>query len=162
MSSHKQRPEAPAAPLSGRVLALDPGKVRVGVAMSDELGILASPLAVLDGRDRARLVASVRELVREHEVVRIVIGLPVHMSGEASAGSARAIELAQKLADATRLEVEMVDERLSSVEATRKLRAGAKRPRRGHPHVAASPIDDKAACVILQAWLDARRSAASD
>ena len=139
---------------SGRVLAVDPGKARVGVALSDELRILASPLGVLDGSDRLRLVARVKQLVLENEVKRVLVGLPLHMSGEAGGSATRAQDLAQRIADATGLEVELVDERLTTVEATRKSReAPGKRSKK-----AAAPIDDKAACVLLQSWLDRRPS----
>ena len=140
----------------GRVLAVDPGKARVGVALSDELRILASPLCVLDGSDRLRLVARLKELVRENDVKRVLVGLPLHMSGEAGGSATRARDLAQRIADATGLEVELVDERLTTVEATRKSREagrGKKAAARSAP-----PIDDKAACVLLQSWLDRRPS----
>lgn len=139
---------------AGRVLAVDPGKARVGIALSDELRILASPLCVLDGSDRLRLVARLKQLVVENQVKRVLVGLPLHMSGEAGASATKARDLAQRIADATGLDVELVDERLSTVEATRKSReAPGKRSKK-----AAAPIDDKAACVLLQSWLDRRPS----
>jgi len=138
---------------TGRVLAVDPGKARVGIALSDELRVLASPLTVLDGSDRLRVVANVLKLVREHEVKRVLVGLPLHMSGSAGAAAGRATDLAQRIADATGLEVELVDERLTTVEATRKSREARGTKRRDK----AETIDDKAACVLLQSWLDRPR-----
>jgi putative Holliday junction resolvase len=137
----------------GRTVALDPGKVRVGVAMDDGLGLLAHPRGALDGRDRKALLAALRELADEEHVVRFVVGLPLHLSGEEGASARDARALAQQLADATGREVELWDERLTTVQAQRSLRASEVRGRKARER-----IDEAAACAILQSWLDARQA----
>ncbi len=139
----------------GRVLAIDDGKARVGLALSDETRVLATPHAVLPGQDRKRLVREIASLCERYEVKRVLVGLPLHMSGEAGKGAGRARELAQAVADATGLEVELVDERWSTVEAERKRRVAHEGSRRS-----SVAIDAAAAAVVLQAWLDARASTA--
>ncbi|HEY1697380.1 MAG TPA: Holliday junction resolvase RuvX [Polyangiaceae bacterium] len=137
----------------GRTVALDPGKVRVGVAVDDELGLLAHPRGALDGRDRKALLAALGALADEEQVVRFVVGLPLHMSGDEGASARDARVLAQQLADATGREVELWDERLTTVQAQRSLRASEVRGRKARDR-----IDEAAACAILQSWLDARRA----
>jgi putative holliday junction resolvase len=104
----------------GRVLAIDPGTVRAGLALSDEERVLATPRATLDATDRLRLIAGIVELCRDEDVRRIVMGLPRHMTGELAAKAPAVLDLAKRLADATGLEVELVDERLTTVEAERR------------------------------------------
>jgi putative holliday junction resolvase len=137
----------------GRTVALDPGKVRVGVAVDDELGLLAHPRGALDARDRKALLAALKALADEEHVVRFVVGLPLHMSGGEGASARAARELAQQLADATGREVELWDERLTTVQAQRSLEASEVRGSR-----ARARIDEAADCAILQSWLDARRA----
>jgi len=138
----------------GRVLGIDVGTVRVGVAMSDPSGILASPVETLkragDRSDMDRLA----ELVVEHEVSEVVVGEPRHLSG-ASGASARdaaayARELAERIGD---VPVHLVDERLSTVTAASSLRASGRDSREQR-----SVIDQAAAVVILQHFLDSRRA----
>lgn len=124
--------------------------MRVGLALSDELRLIARPLAVLDGSDRLRLVHEIARVCREEQVTRVLVGLPLHMSGEVGASARGATELAQRVADATGLEVELVDERLTTVEAER-LRGRSRQGGRGRKP---APVDDLAAAVLLQSWLD--------
>ena len=143
---------------AGRVLSIDPGTVRVGLALSDEDRVLATPRGVLDAGDKLRLVASIVQTCREEEVTRILMGLPRHMTGELGAKANSIIDLSRKLADATGLEVELVDERLTTVEAARKLQdEGGRNPKykKRKPSVG---IDAAAAAVLLQGWLDSKRS----
>lgn len=144
-----------AVPGAGRRLGVDVGSVRVGVALSDPRGLLATPLATLrrderDGSDLHRLA----ELVTEHEVVEVVVGLPRTLAG-AEGPAARAARLyAETLAGLLAVPVAMSDERLSTVVATRVLRERGVRGRKQR-----SVIDQAAAVEILQGWLDARRPA---
>jgi putative Holliday junction resolvase len=132
-----------------RVAALDLGKVRVGLAVSDDLGALAHPREPLDGRDTKRLVAAVAELVKEEGIERILVGHPLDMRGGEGSAARRARDLAQRIADAAGCDVELVDERLTTVEASRRMREGGTDARRGR-----SRVDGAAAAVLLQAWLD--------
>jgi putative Holliday junction resolvase len=147
------RPPAPARP-TGRVMGVDVGSVRVGLALSDPTGTLASPLETLkrakDGSDLDRLVA----LVMEHEVTEVVVGEPVHLSGASGASAQDAGEYAQALADRIAdVPVHLIDERLSTVTAASHLREGGVDSRKQR-----SVIDQAAAVVILQQFLDGRRA----
>jgi len=140
------------APPRGRTCALDLGRVRVGVAIDDELGVMAHPRGTLDGRDERALLATLRELADREDVVRFVVGYPLEMRGGEGPAAARARAMAQRIADATGRSVELWDERLTTVEAARSLRASGVGGRRARER-----IDEAAACTILQAWMEARR-----
>jgi putative Holliday junction resolvase len=135
----------------GRTCGLDPGKARVGVAMDDELGVLAHPRGALDGRDRKALFVALRRMADDDGVVRFVVGFPLDMRGTEGAAAREARGFAQGLADATGREVVLWDERLSTVQAQRSLDASDRRGKK-----ARARIDEAAACAILQAWLDSR------
>jgi putative Holliday junction resolvase len=146
-------PPAPARP-AGRVMGVDVGTVRVGLALSDVTGTLASPLETLkrakDGSDLDRLVS----LVVEHEVTEVVVGEPVHLSGASGASAEDAGAYAQALADRIPdVPVQLIDERLSTVTAASHLRDGGIDSRKQR-----SVIDQAAAVVILQQFLDGRRA----
>jgi len=138
---------------TGRTCALDPGKARVGVAIDDGLGLLAHPRGVLDARDPAGLLEALRTLADDENVVRFVVGLPLDMRGGEGDAARHARSFAQQVADATGREVELWDERLSTVQAQRALSASEVHGKRARAHV-----DEAAACVILQAWIDARQA----
>jgi putative holliday junction resolvase len=130
---------------------VDPGAVRVGLAIDDELGLLAHPRGTLDGRDPDTLVAALRRFADAENVERFVVGLPLDMSGGEGPAARTARDLAQRIATATGCAVELWDERLSTVQAQRTLRASNVRGRK-----ARARVDEVAACAILQSWLDAR------
>ncbi len=134
-----------------RVAARDLGKARVGLAVADELGLLAHPRPFLDGKSRKALLAALVELAREEKLERFLVGYPLEMSGNEGPAARRALTFAQELANATGVEIELCDERLTTTEASRKLRAGGVNSREGKARV-----DGAAAAVILQAWLDRR------
>ncbi len=135
----------------GRVAALDLGAARVGVAIDDELGMMAHPRGAIAAKPRPAMLDALKELAREEHVVRFVVGLPLDMRGTEGEAARRAREVAQQIADATGCDVELFDERLSTVEAQRALTAsGLKREK------ARARIDEASAVTILQAWLDAR------
>jgi putative Holliday junction resolvase len=134
------------------VAAIDLGKARVGVAVADELGLMAHARPYLDGKSRKALLAALAELAREDEITRFLVGLPLEMNGDHGPAAQRALAFAQELADATGVEIEMIDERLSTVEASRRLRDRGVKARDQK-----ALVDGAAAAVILQSWLDARR-----
>src|ERR1700677_877137 len=103
-----------AVPDTGRTCALDPGRARVGLAIDDDLGLLAHPRGTLDPRDAKAFAARLRELADNENVSRFVVGLPLHMRGGEGASAREARALAQLVADATGRVVEMWDERLST------------------------------------------------
>jgi putative Holliday junction resolvase len=139
------------ATVPGRVLGLDLGDARIGVAISDDDRRLAVPLGNVRTGAPADLRA-VAALVREHAVTTVVVGHPRSMSGASGAAAVKAERFAEALASGLEVPVELQDERLSTVEAERALReAGVSgRARR-------EVVDRTAATVILQAWLDAHR-----
>jgi putative Holliday junction resolvase len=132
-----------------RVAAIDLGKVRVGVALSDELGLLAHPRPALAGGNQKRLLAELARLARDEKIERFLVGLPLNRRGGEGREALRARKFAQALADATGRQVELVDERMSTVEATRRLREVGISAKKGR-----SLVDGVAAAVLLQAWLD--------
>jgi putative Holliday junction resolvase len=138
----------------GRVLAIDLGDVRVGLALSDPLGLTAQPYETLERRGLRSDLARIVEHVRRHDVCRVIVGLPLLMSGEEGSRATGAREFAAKLAASLgSIPVEMWDERLTTVQAERALVTGdvSRRKRR-------EVVDRLAAVLILQNWLDARSS----
>jgi putative Holliday junction resolvase len=138
----------------GRVMGVDVGTVRVGVALSDATGTLASPLETVkrakDESDLDRLAA----LVVEHEVTEVVVGEPRHLSGASGASAEDATAYSRALAGRIGdVPVHLVDERLSTVTAAQSLREAGRDSRAQR-----SVIDQAAAVVILQSFLDARGS----
>jgi len=136
-----------------RVVALDLGAVRVGVAIDDELGLYAHARGVLDGRDTQGLLRRLAAMVEEDGVGRFLVGLPLDMKGGEGESARKARQLAQRIADTTGVDVELIDERLSTVQARRALAASEV-----HGKKARARIDEVSAATLLQAWLDARRA----
>ncbi len=137
-------------------MALDVGKVRVGVALSDPLGYTAQPLLTLWRKSRSEDLRSLLRLTRKHEVVKIVVGNPLHMSGDLSPWAAKVQEFAEELHERSGLPVELWDERLSSV-AAHEILDEAGRDRRDRKYV----IDQVAAVVILRGWMEFQEQAAA-
>ncbi len=134
-----------------RVLGIDYGDVRVGVAISDELGFLAHPLETIDVR-RVPPAERIRELAVARDVETIVVGQPRNMDGSQGASAEKAAALAGEIrAKLPGCKVVTWDERLTTVSAQRSLRA-AGRSAKEQRHI----IDQAAAQVILQGWLDAQ------
>lgn len=140
----------------GRVLAIDWGEVRLGLALSDEMQFLASPLTTLVRRAGKRFpMPQFLPLVAEHAPVGLVVGLPLTTEGEEEASAAAARELGELVGRRTGLPVEYVDERFTTAIALRDIRAvgGSTRGRK-------EDVDALAASVLLQQFLDQRRHAA--
>jgi putative Holliday junction resolvase len=152
-------PDRPGAddPGRGRRLGIDVGTVRIGVAVSDPDGILATPVETVR-RDRGdghlrRLI----KLVRELDIVEIVVGLPRTLADRAGASADDAVALATAVAGRVgSVPVRLADERLTTVSAARSLREAGVRARQQR-----GMIDQAAAVAILQGWLDQRRNAAT-
>jgi len=136
-----------------RALGVDLGSRRIGVAVSDPSGVLASPLQVVmrtgdRGRDHRILI----DLARELGADRIVVGLPISLDGSMGPAARAVLEEVEELAATTEVPVETYDERLTTVTADRALREqGMKGPDRRQV------VDKAAAAVLLQTWLDGRR-----
>ena len=134
-----------------RLLSLDVGDRRIGAALSDPLGITATPLLAIDRKRVRDAVAAVLDLAREHEVSGIVVGFPLTLSGEAAHQAAKVKDFVRVLESRTELPVVAVDERFSTQEAERLLRSAGRRARSRDK----GAVDSAAAAVILQTYLDA-------
>jgi putative holliday junction resolvase len=134
-----------------RVLAVDPGEKRIGVAISDPTGTIANPLAVVKHVARQVDAAAIAQIAQENEVKIIVVGQALDDEGEPTPASRRAERLADAIRTQTQIEVELWDESDSTREArSARIAMGvSRRKRRGH-------LDDLAAAVILQSYLDAK------
>lgn len=140
---------------TARVMALDVGKVRVGVALSDPLGYTAQPLLTLWRKSRGEDMRSLLRLIRKHEVVEIIVGNPLHMSGDVSPWAAKVQEFADELHKRSALPVTLWDERLSTV-AAHEILDEAGHDSRNRKYV----IDQVAAVVILRGWMEAKEQEA--
>lgn len=136
-----------------RILAVDWGERRVGLALSDPAGIIATGLATLEVKSPEQAVARVAEVAQEHEVERIVVGLPLLMSGELGEAAESAQRFARSLATRCKLPVDTYDERLTSALSERRLREVGVRT--GH---ARSRVDQGAAVALLESYLLRLRS----
>ncbi|MEB2312984.1 MAG: Holliday junction resolvase RuvX [Sorangiineae bacterium] len=136
-----------------RAAGIDLGKVRVGLAVADELGLMAHPRPFLDGRDPGRAVGELARLAVEERIELFVVGLPRTLSGAEGPPARRARRFAERLAARTGLPVELLDERLTTREAHARLREQGLDQR-----AARERVDSAAAAVLLQSWLDGRRA----
>ena len=144
--------EAGAIPGYGRVLGVDLGSKRVGVAVSDSDQRLATGARRVDrGRDRAGDHRALAAVAADYEAVGVVVGLPLSLSGRSGPAAARALEEIDDLRRSVGVPVEVIDERFSTVAATASLRAAGRSARRQRP-----VVDETAAAVVLQVWLDRR------
>jgi putative Holliday junction resolvase len=133
--------------LRRRILGIDLGRARIGVAVSDELGMLAHPVETIPaGADALKRVA---QIAAEKNAERVVIGLPRHMNGSVGTSAAEALAFAGKLREAVSCEVITWDERLTTMAANRALRASGRKTRDSRAFV-----DQVAAQMILQGYLD--------
>jgi len=138
-----------------RILGLDIGERRIGVAISDPEGRLAVPLRIVERTSTAE--QALAELARAEEVELIVLGLPLSMDGSVGAQARVVQAFGEGLAQASGLPIEYQDERLSSVQADRTSGAAHKHTGRGGRRGRA-PADDVAAAIILQGYLDRQRA----
>jgi putative Holliday junction resolvase len=130
----------------GRRLAIDVGTVRIGLAICDPDGILSSPLAALArSQDLSETLQIVSDLVTEHNAIEVYVGDPISLSGGQSASTRDAREFAEKLADLISAPIRLVDERLTTVTASAKLRVSGKDARQSK-----SLIDSASAVEILE------------
>lgn len=135
--------------LGGRVLALDLGKRRIGLAVSDELGLTAQGLPTLERTNKAQDLEALSRLIRDKGVVLAVVGRPLHMSGAEGRQANQAAQFARTLATHAGVEVRLWDERLTTVEAGRVLsQSGMSRKKQG------AAVDRLSAVLILQGFLD--------
>jgi putative Holliday junction resolvase len=138
---------------AGRVMGLDVGSRRIGVAVSDPLGITAQGLETLQRTTKRRDFEHLQRVIQEYDVREIVVGLPLRMSGAEGIQSDKMQVFAEELRKRFRLPVHLWDERLTSVEANRLLReTDLSIKKRG------MAVDRMAAVLILQGWMESRRA----
>ena len=136
-----------------RILGLDVGDRRIGVALSDALGLTAQRLTVVERQGGAGDVEAVRALIERHAVDTVVVGLPLTMRGEQGPQAKKVVEFSETLKRRVAVPIALVDERLTTVQGTRALQEtrASRRARKGL-------IDQVAAQLILQQFLDRQRA----
>ncbi len=140
-------------PEPGRILGVDYGTQRIGLAVSDEEGRIAFPEGTLQRSGERRDLEALCRLVKEREVAGIVVGLPLHMDGRRGPEAEAAERFAEGLGRATGLPVEMLDERWTTVEAERSLRESGRKGRKRR-----EVVDAVAATLLLRTFLERRVS----
>jgi putative Holliday junction resolvase len=133
-------------------MALDVGKVRIGVALTDPLGYTAQPLLTVWRRSRGEDLRNLLRLIRKHDVTHVLIGNPLHLSGEVSAWAHKVHEFAEELRIRSGLTVELWDERLSTAAAHEILNQ-AEYGTKDREKI----VDQVAAVVILEGWMQVRQ-----
>jgi putative Holliday junction resolvase len=136
-----------------RILAIDYGSQRIGLALSDPTGTLARPLPFIPAKAVAKLAREIVELAKKHDVHLFLLGLPRNMDGTSGEAAVKVQAFAEIFKQATTTPLKLIDERLSTVQASRQLQEAGhdSRHQRGR-------IDSEAAAVLLQAYLDAQAS----
>ena len=139
------------------VLGLDIGSKRIGVAGCDRTGLVATGLTTVDNRSFVYVTEQLSQIIQQREATLLVVGLPYTMNGELGAQARRVQKFTKRLAKALSLPVAYVDERLTSVEAEQQLQAERQiaTRRKGKNK---GLIDQRAATIILQQWLDRSRA----
>ncbi|MCX6482687.1 MAG: Holliday junction resolvase RuvX [Mycobacterium sp.] len=158
MSEQNRMADRPGAddPGRGRRLGIDVGTVRIGVAVSDPDGILATPVETVRRDSRGAHLRRIASLIDELEIVEVVVGLPRTLADRVGSSARDAIDVAEAIADRiAAVPVRLADERLTTVSAARSLREAGVRAKNQR-----GMIDQAAAVEILQGWLDQRRNAA--
>jgi putative Holliday junction resolvase len=135
-----------------RILAVDYGRKRIGLAISDDLQLTAQPLLVMNRVNRREDLRRLREICRKQGVARILVGHPLHITGEAGEMAQEASRFAARLRKELKLEVHLVDERLTSWEAAEMTAETG-----SAAHRKASSLDDVAAAIFLREYLDRHR-----
>lgn len=138
----------------GRVMALDVGERRIGVALSDPTRTLATPLITIRAEPRATALKRITSLIREHDVTALVVGLPLTMSGDVGPQAALVQQFVEELRRVIAIPLTFVDERLTTVAAERMMIDLKLKPEQRKAR-----IDEVAASIILQDFLDAHRQA---
>ena len=132
-----------------RSLGLDIGDKRIGVALSDPDGLLASPFTIINRREETADIKAITDIISQHQVEQIIVGLPRSMDGSIGKQAEKVKDFTQKLCRHTEVPVEFRDERLTTVLAKRLMQAAKTKKSRGK-----AQDDAIAAAIILQGYLD--------
>jgi putative Holliday junction resolvase len=137
--------------MQGRILGLDYGSRRIGTAVSDPLGITAQPLVAIQRKGESRDIETIGELVREYSVRSVLIGLPLHLSGDEGTQAKQARKFGKRIAERLGIPVETWDERMTTAQAEHHLiESGVRRKKRKEIR------DSLSAVILLQSALDYR------
>jgi putative Holliday junction resolvase len=142
-----------AVPRDGRLLGIDYGQKRIGLAQSDPMQFLASSLKTLDNRGWTSLISELVHLIRDNQIVAVVIGLPLHMSGDLSEKASEILTFSEHMKKRIDVPIFFQDERWSTRDAHQALHAQGKSPSRNR-----KSVDQIAAAFILQGFLDHLRT----
>src|SRR5579864_3077666 len=146
VSSHPSPRSSAAEP--ARILAIDYGRRRIGLAISDELGITAVPVATVERKNRQEDIRRLREVARKYKITLIIIGSPLHLAGHAGEMAKEAARFASRIKKELGLPVELRDERLTSWEAEQTLKENSgRKSKKTH-------LDSVAAAILLRGFLD--------
>ncbi len=136
-----------------RILAIDHGSKRMGIALSDPTGVIAQPLEAIPAEPFTRCLARLKEILREKEVELVLVGMPRNMDGSYGPAALKVQEFVGVLKEAITIPIQVWDERLTSVQANRFLiQADVRRAERRNK------VDQTAAAILLQSYLDSRRT----
>ncbi len=136
-----------------RYLCLDLGRKRIGVAVSDETGLIATPVGTIQVSSREQVFKEILRHLEYQEAGRLIVGLPLQLNGQEGIESGRARAFAADLSRLTDIPIDFMDERLSSVEADRKMQDAGIKPQKRR-----EKIDSHAAAIILQSYLEVERN----
>jgi len=134
-----------------RILGVDLGRKRIGLAVTDEAGAIAFPAGMIDSRGRKKDVAALRTMIAERGIERAVVGLPLHLDGRRGPEAENAVAFAAALAQAAGIQVDTLDERWTSQEAERLLEPTTRKKR--DKRRAKGTVDEMAASIILTTYL---------
>ena len=132
-----------------RILALDYGRRRVGVACSDPLGLTAQPHGIIDGRKMDLLITEINKLISEKQIQKVIVGYPLNLKGQTGSAADRVSRFAERLSSVVNIPVELWDERLTSVQAQKTIHQMGKKPSQNK-----AKIDTLSAVLILQNYID--------
>ena len=151
MASSQPNSSVPPEPAPARILAIDYGRRRIGLAVSDELGITAAPLPTLERKNRQQGIRLLRDIARKYKISRIIVGLPLHLAGHSGEMAEEASRFAARIKKELGLPVELRDERLTSWDAEQTLKGNVARPRTKRY------VDSVAAAILLRDYLEENR-----
>ena len=136
-----------------RILAIDYGSQRIGLALSDPTGTLARPLPFVPAKGDAKLAREIAALAVKEQAETLLLGLPRNMDGTSGEAALKVQAFAAELGKATTIRIKLIDERLTTVQASRQLQESGKNTRKQR-----GQIDSESACVLLQSYLDTQQS----
>ena len=139
-----------------RTLGIDFGEKRIGLAISDPLGILATPIETLDSSEMDLVIPKLAGTISDHTVTKIVVGIPWTLSGKSGPQTKKTFEFISLISDTFEIPIKQIDERFTSLQAEKKLRLVDKRSRKKQKKIPKGLIDSVSAAIILQTYLDTK------